>query len=184
MKRMNRARKNVALSIVTLGTVLATGTTAFAAEPVASVDVSDGSSEPTATNVDDAGVVDALVGLATTTVGVLNGEATPQVDGNESGGVNIVLDPGSVPGLKEAFAPQGKSLWTHHEARQGLRGQYSGLSYLRHPYLRLRPALGHHAQRHRRSKLRGHPDCGGHGRHRHQLRASTGLWQLDPHPAR
>jgi len=49
MKRMNRARKNVALSIVTLGTVLATGTTAFAAEPVASVDVSDGSSEPTAT---------------------------------------------------------------------------------------------------------------------------------------
>lgn len=29
MKRMNRARKNVALSIVTLGTVLATGTTAF-----------------------------------------------------------------------------------------------------------------------------------------------------------
>ena len=51
MKRMNRARKNVALSIVTLGTVLATGTTAFAAEPVASVDVSDGSSEPTATNV-------------------------------------------------------------------------------------------------------------------------------------
>ena len=107
MKRMNRARKNVALSIVTLGTVLATGTTAFAAEPVASVDVSDGSSEPTATNVDNAGVVDALVGLATTTVGVLNGEATPQVDGNESGGVNIVLDPGSVPGLKEAFAPQG-----------------------------------------------------------------------------
>ena len=67
MKRMNRARKNVALSIVTLGTVLATGTTAFAAEPVASVDVSDGSSEPTATNVDNAGVVDALVGLATTT---------------------------------------------------------------------------------------------------------------------
>ena len=61
MKRMNRARKNVALSIVTLGTVLATGTTAFAAEPVASVDVSDGSSEPTATNVDNAGVVDALV---------------------------------------------------------------------------------------------------------------------------
>ena len=107
MKRMNRARKNVALSIVTLGTVLATGTTAFAAEPVASVDVSDGSSEPTATNVDNAGVVDALVGLATTTVGVLNGEATPQVDENESGGVNIVLDPGSVPGLKEAFAPQG-----------------------------------------------------------------------------
>lgn len=106
MKRMNRARKNVALSIVTLGTVLATGTTAFAAEPVASVDVSDGSSEPTATNVDNAGVVDALVGLATTSVGLLNGEATPQVDGNESGGVNIVLDPGSVPGLKEAFAPQ------------------------------------------------------------------------------
>ena len=182
MKRMNRARKNVALSIVTLGTVLATGTTAFAAEPVASVDVSDGSSEPTATNVDNAGVVDALVGLATTTVGVLNGEATPQVDGNESGGVNIVLDPGSVPGLKEAFAPQG-----NHSGLTTKRGKDSAGNTVVFPTsgtLRLRPALGHHAQRHRRSKLRGHPDCGGHGRHRHQLRASTGLWQLDPHPAR
>ena len=107
MKRMNRARKNVALSIVTLGAVLATGTTAFAAEPVASVDVSDGSSEPTATTVDDAGVVDALVGLATTTVGVLNGEATPQVDGNESGGVNIVLWKTASPASVSVFDPHG-----------------------------------------------------------------------------
>ena len=38
MKRMNRARRNVALSIITLGTVFATGTSAFAADPVASVD--------------------------------------------------------------------------------------------------------------------------------------------------
>src|SRR5260364_94548 len=107
MKRMNRARRNVALSIVTLGTVFATGTSAFAADPVASVDVSNGSSEPQATNVDNAGVIDAAVGLANTAVGVLNGDAVPEFSQNESGGVNIVLDPSSVPGLREAFAPEG-----------------------------------------------------------------------------
>lgn len=107
MKRMNRARRNVALSIITLGTVFATGTSAFAADPVASVDVSNGSSEPEATNVDNAGVIDAAVGLANTAVGVLNGDAVPEFSQNESGGVNIVLDPSSVPGLREAFAPEG-----------------------------------------------------------------------------
>ena len=107
MKRMNRARRNVALSVITLGTVFATGTSAFAADPVASVDVSNGSSEPQATNVDNAGVIDAAVGLAHTAVGVLNGDSVPELSKNDLGGVKIVLDPASVPGLQEAFAPEG-----------------------------------------------------------------------------
>ena len=83
MKRMNRARRNVALSIVTLGTVFATGTSAFAADPVASVDVSNGSSEPQATNVDNAGVIDAAVGFANAAAGVLTGKDVPEFSPNE-----------------------------------------------------------------------------------------------------
>ena len=74
MKRMNRARRNIAISVITLGAVFATGTSAFAADPVASVDVSNGSSEPQATNVDNAGVIDAAVGFANAAAGVLTGK--------------------------------------------------------------------------------------------------------------
>ena len=109
MKRNSRARKIVALTALSLSTALATtmGATASAAQPAASVDVSDGSSRPeVSTNADNATLIDAFVGLTKSTAGVLAGAATPEVS-NEGGALNIVLDPSSVPGLAEAFAPSG-----------------------------------------------------------------------------
>ena len=109
MKRNLRARKTVALTALAVCTTLATtmGATASAAQPAASVDVSDGSSQPeVTTNADSATLIDAFVGLTKSTAGVLAGAATPEVS-NEGGALNIVLDPSSVPGLAQAFAPSG-----------------------------------------------------------------------------
>lgn len=105
MKRIHRAYRAAVVS--TVACAIATSTAiASAATPAASIDVSDNSSEPTVTTHDSASLVDAALGLLQSTASVLNGEAVPEFN-RDGGSLNIVLDPQSVPGLAEAFAPEG-----------------------------------------------------------------------------
>lgn len=110
MKRTSSARKaSKAVAAGTLAVTLGLASTigvsgAAAATPVLSVDVSNGSSEPTVGDVNGTGLVNALVGLTRSASGLLDGSVVPKVTNNDSG-LNIVLDPQAVPGLAEAFAP-------------------------------------------------------------------------------
>ncbi|MDO5032685.1 M23 family metallopeptidase [Corynebacterium sp.] len=108
MKRTPSARKRIALAAaaVSASLVATLGAPAFAAEPAASVDVSDGSSEPTVTTGSNSELIDAFFGLATSAAGVLNGAAAPEFK-NNNGAMTIVLDPSTIPGLADAFKPQG-----------------------------------------------------------------------------
>ncbi|WP_308607807.1 M23 family metallopeptidase [uncultured Corynebacterium sp.] len=117
MKRTLSALAAVAVSTATVTTP------AFAAEPAASVDVSDGSSkDPAAADVEvkeesKADLFKAVSGLLISTAGALNGASVPEVNTTQDG-FEIVLDPSSIPGLAEAFAPQGD-----HSGLTPTRGQ-------------------------------------------------------------
>lgn len=122
MKRNSRARKIVTLTALSLSTALATtmGANASAAQPAASVDVSDGSSKPeVTTNADNTTLIDAFVGLTKSTAGVLAGAVSPEIS-NNGGALNIVLDPSSIPDLAEAYAPAGD-----HSGLTPVKGQDS-----------------------------------------------------------
>ena len=117
---MKRTLSALAAVAVTTATVT---TPAFAAEPAASVDVSDGSSQgPTTDDIEvkedsKADLFKAFSGLLVSTAGVLNGASTPEINTTQDG-FEIVLDPSSIPGLAEAFAPQGD-----HSGLTPTRGQ-------------------------------------------------------------
>lgn len=104
MKRTLCAFAAVAVSATTMAAP------ALAAEPAASVDVSEGSSDGQANaEVQDGSrsdLIKTFTGLLVSTAGVLNGASVPTVNATETG-YEIVLDPSSIPGLAEAFAPDG-----------------------------------------------------------------------------
>ncbi|MEX3557857.1 MULTISPECIES: M23 family metallopeptidase [unclassified Corynebacterium] len=108
MKRTHRARRAAVAGALALTTGLAAtlGATAANAAPAATVNVSDGSSEPTVSDVNHDALTDALFGLAKSTTRLFNGTITPSVNQTEAG-LNIVLDPAAVPGLEDAFTPEG-----------------------------------------------------------------------------
>ena len=108
MKRTHRARRAAVAGALALTTGLAAtlGATAANAAPAATVNVSDGSSEPTVSDVNHDALTDALFGLAKSTTQLFNGTITPTVNQTEAG-LNIVLDPAAVPGLADAFTPEG-----------------------------------------------------------------------------
>lgn len=99
-----------ALAAVAASATATVAAPAFAAEPAASVDVSDGSSKGTVeADINEESKVDlfkAVTGLLTSTASAMNGASVPTVNATESG-YDIVLDPSSIPGLAEAFAPDG-----------------------------------------------------------------------------
>ena len=110
-----------ALAAVAVSAAATVTAPAFAAEPAASVDVSDGSSKGTVTtDVNEESQSDlfkAFTGLLISTAGALNGASVPTVNATENG-YDIVLDPSSIPGLAEAFAPEGD-----HSGLTPTRGQ-------------------------------------------------------------
>lgn len=104
MKRKFRARQ-VALAGTLAATMALAPATASAATPALSLNFSQGSSQPTAEgDINAAGLLGAMVGLAQSANGVINEGVVPKVERNGST-INIVLDPSSIPGLAEAFAP-------------------------------------------------------------------------------
>lgn len=103
MKRTHRTGLAAAALIAALGVAPA----ATAHTPVASFNVSQGSSQSESNGtVDGAGLLGAAIGFAQAANGVLNEGVVPTIDYKaETNELNIVLDPSIVPGLSEAFAP-------------------------------------------------------------------------------
>ncbi len=113
MKRSHRARvaASAAAAALIAGLTLPLGTATAGAAPknAATIDLSDGSAHPSLTHVDSASLADALVGLYESGKAVYNGEVTPQFSQTENGiAISAVIDPKSVPGLGDAFAPSKK----------------------------------------------------------------------------
>ena len=105
MKRINRARKAAVAAALAVATGMATALGAPAASaqsPAASIDLSNGSSLETHNGEDLARVAMDLLRAAD---GVVSEGIVPSLE-QTTDGLNIVLDPNTVPGLGEAFAPE------------------------------------------------------------------------------
>lgn len=108
MKRIPRAVKAALAVAAASGVGLATVSGATANTPALSLSVPNGSSEAQVNSVNGSELVNAAVGLFTSVDGVLNNGVVPKIERTEYG-VSIVLDPSSIPGLAEQFAPANPS---------------------------------------------------------------------------
>ena len=108
MKRIPRALKAALAVAAASGVGLATVTAATADTPALSLSVVDGSSQPQINHVDNNELINATTGLFTSIDGILNSGVVPTIERTEYG-VSIVLDPSSIPGLAEQFAPAAPS---------------------------------------------------------------------------
>lgn len=108
MKRIPRAVKAALAVAAATGVGLATVSGATANTPALSLSVPNGSSEAQVNSVNGSELVNAAVGLFTSVDGVLNNGVVPKIERTEYG-VSIVLDPSSIPGLAEQFAPADPS---------------------------------------------------------------------------
>jgi murein DD-endopeptidase MepM/ murein hydrolase activator NlpD len=108
MKRIPRAVKAALAVAAASGVGLATVSAATADTPALSLSVAEGSSEAQVNHFDGDQLMNAATGLFTSLDGVLNQGVVPQIERTEYG-VSIVLDPSSIPGLAEQFAPADPS---------------------------------------------------------------------------
>ena len=108
MKRIPRAVKAALAVAAASGVGLATVSGATANTPALSLSVPNGSSAAQVNSVNGSELVNAAVGLFTSVDGVMNNGVVPTIERTEYG-VSIVLDPSSIPGLAEQFAPSNPS---------------------------------------------------------------------------
>ncbi|MFH0412323.1 M23 family metallopeptidase [Corynebacterium sp. L4756] len=111
MKRIPRAVKAALAVAAASGVGLATVSGATADTPALSLSVAEGSSTPQVNSVNGSELVNAAVGFVQSIDGVLNNGVVPTVERTEYG-VSIVMDPSTIPGLAEQFAPADPSQLT------------------------------------------------------------------------
>lgn len=108
MKRIPRAAKTALAIVAASGIGLATVSAATADTSALSVSLAEGSSEAQVNHVDNPELINAAIGLFSSLDGIVNNGAVPTIERTEYG-VSIVLDPSTIPGLAEQFAPSQPS---------------------------------------------------------------------------